>query len=131
MPTGPDGAHSWAQSIRRQAGSPSVQFSPVNLRNFTPVLTIGGFDEVSAGGSWLNTAAIDYVWREANSIGATPQVVIALRTIRKDSPTQLRIPPITILVRMLGTHDITSMAGLQDVDSLLLAQRPLHPTGAR
>ena len=39
MPTGPDGAHSWAQSIRRQAGSPSVQFSPVNLRNFTPVLT--------------------------------------------------------------------------------------------
>jgi hypothetical protein len=37
---GRTGAHSWAQSIRRQAGSPSVQFSPVNLRNFTPVLTI-------------------------------------------------------------------------------------------
>ena len=36
---GRTGAHSWAQSIRRQAGSPSVQFSPVNLRNFTPVLT--------------------------------------------------------------------------------------------
>ncbi len=36
---GRTGAHSWAQSIRRQAGAPSVQFSPVNLRNFTPVLT--------------------------------------------------------------------------------------------
>ncbi len=40
MPTGPDGTHSWAQSIRRQAGSPSVQFSQVNLRNFTPVLPL-------------------------------------------------------------------------------------------
>ena len=36
---GRTGAHSCAQSIRRQAGAPSVQFSPVNLRNFAPVLT--------------------------------------------------------------------------------------------
>ena len=33
------GAYSRAQSIRRQAGTPSVQFSPVILSNFTPVLT--------------------------------------------------------------------------------------------
>ena len=33
------GAHSWAQEHRRQVGAPSVQFSPVILSNFTPVLT--------------------------------------------------------------------------------------------
>ena len=36
---GRTGAHSWAQRIRRQVGAPSVQFSPVLLCNFTPVLT--------------------------------------------------------------------------------------------
>jgi hypothetical protein len=36
---GRTGAHNWAQRIRRQAGAPSVQFSPVLLCNFTPVLT--------------------------------------------------------------------------------------------
>ena len=38
---GRTGAHNWAQRIRRQVGAPSVQFSPVLLCNFTPVLTIG------------------------------------------------------------------------------------------
>ncbi len=32
-------AHSWAQDIRREVGGPSVQFSPVILSNFNPVLT--------------------------------------------------------------------------------------------
>jgi len=36
---GRTGAHVRAQNIRRQVGVPSVQFSPVNLSNFTPVLT--------------------------------------------------------------------------------------------
>lgn len=40
MFTGPDGRSFWAQRIRRQAGGPSVQFSPVILCNFAPVLTI-------------------------------------------------------------------------------------------
>jgi hypothetical protein len=38
---GRTGAHSWAQDIRRQVGAPSVQFSPVILSNFRPVLTHG------------------------------------------------------------------------------------------
>ena len=36
---GRTGAHVGAQNIRRQVGVPSVQFSPVNLSNFRPVLT--------------------------------------------------------------------------------------------
>lgn len=36
---GRTGAHVGAQNIRRQVGVPSVQFSPVILSNFTPVLT--------------------------------------------------------------------------------------------
>lgn len=36
---GRTGAHLRAQGIRRQVGAPSVQFSPVILCNFGPVLT--------------------------------------------------------------------------------------------
>jgi hypothetical protein len=36
---GRTGAHLRAQDIRRQVGAPSVQFSPVILCNFAPVLT--------------------------------------------------------------------------------------------
>lgn len=36
---GRTGAHVRAQNIRRQVGAPSVQFSPVILSNFRPVLT--------------------------------------------------------------------------------------------
>jgi hypothetical protein len=38
---GRTGAHLRAQDIRRQVGAPSVQFSPVILCNFAPVLTQG------------------------------------------------------------------------------------------
>lgn len=39
---GRTGAHFWAQDIRRQVGAPSVQFSPMILCNFRPVLTLDG-----------------------------------------------------------------------------------------
>ncbi len=50
---GRTGAHYRAQSIRRQAGSPSAQFSPVIVCNFTPVLT--NVSEVPATAThWLS-----------------------------------------------------------------------------
>jgi hypothetical protein len=41
---GRTGAHVGAQNIRRQVGVPSVQFSPVILSNFTPVLTLSTYN---------------------------------------------------------------------------------------
>jgi hypothetical protein len=37
---GRTGAHVWAQDLRRQVDASSVQFSPVILSNFRPVLTL-------------------------------------------------------------------------------------------
>lgn len=83
---------------------------------------LGGFDEVSAGQGWMNTLAAEHVWREPNALGATPQVIIVIRSIRGDDKTRLRVLPTIVLVRMVGAHDISTMAGLADVDSLVRVQ---------
>ena len=56
---GRTGAHSCAQSIRRQAGAPSVQFSPVHLRNFTPVLTAMKDNNKYGGGTPASADLMD------------------------------------------------------------------------
>jgi hypothetical protein len=83
---------------------------------------VGRFDEVAAGGGWINTAAVEYVWRDTWTLAATPQVLVQLRTVRRDSHSRL-VPPVTrVLIRMVGAPDIISMSGLRDVDSLLAAR---------
>ena len=80
---------------------------------------LGEFDEVSSGGSWLNTAINEYVWRQPSGIGATPQVIVQLRSVDRVSVSRLRPPVGEVLIRMVGRNDIIGMAGLRDLDSLL------------
>jgi hypothetical protein len=88
---------------------------------------VGGFDEVSAGGSWFNTALTEYVWREPTALGATPQVIIELRTLQREGPKRYRPPSGEVLIRMIGRQDIIEMAGLRDLDSLLVSRTGVVP----
>jgi hypothetical protein len=80
---------------------------------------IGGFDEVASGGNWLNTAAVEFIWREPTSFGAQPQVIVEFRSIERENQRRYRPPVGEVLIRMIGQKDITTMAGLEAVDSLL------------
>lgn len=90
---------------------------------------LGGFDEVAAGGNWLNTAAVEFVWRDPTGFGAQPQVIVQLRTIALESQRRYRPPIGEVLLRMIGRKDITAMAGLQVLDSLLAARKSLAVSG--
>jgi hypothetical protein len=80
---------------------------------------VGGFDEVAAGEGWINTAAVAYVWRDTTALAATPQVIVELRRIGRETTKRFSVPSGEVLIRMIGGPDISNMAGLRVVDSLL------------
>jgi hypothetical protein len=81
---GRTGAHNWAQRIRRQAGAPSVQFSPVLLCNFTPVLTITGAAQ-----------AIGVLATDVRCPSARQQTMPATRSRREGSHPRPRRPTVS------------------------------------
>ncbi len=83
---------------------------------------LGGFDEVAAGHRWLNTAAVEYIWRTHGGFGVTPQVIILTRRIER-SDGDLRPLDVKVLARMVGVSDIHNLAGLSAIDSLLRSSR--------
>jgi hypothetical protein len=89
----------------------------------------GRFDEVSAGNRWLNTGAIEYLWRDPLAVGLTPQVIIALRHISREPHYRWKVSGHHVLVRMVGLQDVLGMAGLNQVDSLVAAARSTDQIG--
>lgn len=45
----------------------------------------GAFDQVVVGGSWLNEQVVRFVWREAISEAATPQVIVVARRVNTEA----------------------------------------------
>jgi hypothetical protein len=66
---------------------------------------IGDFDEVIIGGSWLNSGAIRYIWRDYPGASALPQVIVAKRAVTVARNT-IGVGEEELLLRLVGAEAI-------------------------
>ncbi len=69
----------------------------------------GPFDEILAGGSWLNTGSIDFLLRGKPGQLSTPQLIILERDIVAEKTT-LSVTPDRLLMRKVGASSINAFA---------------------
>jgi hypothetical protein len=70
---------------------------------------IGGFDELSVGGGWLNTAVTRFVRGDLAGPPATPQLIVYVRTVRHPGPVNGALPTVDderLLARKVGLPEI-------------------------
>lgn len=70
----------------------------------------GAFDEVSAGGGWLNSQAIKYLWRGVPGQPSTPQVALLERQVRvpavEENVYSFGAGRPSLLRRIVGTNEL-------------------------
>jgi hypothetical protein len=67
----------------------------------------GPFDEVSAGSNWLNSGAVEYIWRDESVPPTLPQIVVVRRTITVDV-NRIRLKQHEVIARHFGVDEITA-----------------------
>lgn len=84
----------------------------------------GRFDEVAAGGGWLNTGALKYIFGDLPGVGATPQIAVILRTVEREG-SALGVRDERVLTRKVGVTELTewSNAGGRLPDGTVAALR--------
>lgn len=67
----------------------------------------GTFDEIVVGNKWLNSAVIDLVWRTADGVSATPQLILLERQLDVDSAAvRISILQTELIERLVGAREI-------------------------
>lgn len=75
------------------------------------VRTFGEFDEVLAGGSWMNTGILAYVARDLPGEWSIPQLVLVERDVSMGGPGQVPILSADRLIgRKIGVEEISAFA---------------------
>lgn len=69
----------------------------------------GPFDEIIAGGSWLNTASLDFMVRGLAGQLSTPQFILVERDVVAEK-TNLRVGPDRLVMRLVSASRIHSFA---------------------
>ncbi len=69
--------------------------------------TIGSFDEVMVGRSWLNSGAVHYIWRDIAGMPALPQLVLVERSVSVGERS-ISIGSDKLLARHVGIDQIMS-----------------------
>lgn len=71
---------------------------------------VAPFDQVTAGGGWLNDGAYRYIWAGVGQPAATPQIIVLRRTIERDAQEDgsalYRVRDERILARKVGLRSI-------------------------
>lgn len=65
----------------------------------------GEFDEVAAGGNWLNDEAVKYVWRDVPGRAVVPQIILLERTISAQ-PNGITVGREVLRERLIGEGEI-------------------------
>jgi hypothetical protein len=65
----------------------------------------GEFEQVAAGGNWLNLGATQLIWRELPGLPAIPQIVVFRRDIEVNE-AGLSLTPDQLLFRRVGVQEI-------------------------
>ena len=69
----------------------------------------GKFDEVMVGRSWVNSAAVRYVWQDASAEPVVPQLLILRRDVVADSQ-RITVGPEVVRLRRSGVREIAELA---------------------
>ena len=67
----------------------------------------GSFDELSAGGGWLNSVVVQRVWGDSLTLGALPQIITVERSIAIDEAGRMHVVDIPT-GRYLGLTEMAS-----------------------
>lgn len=65
----------------------------------------GRFDEVLAGRNWLNTGAIDYIWRDTPGAASLPQLIVLERHV-DEGKTSISVGTDHLIRREIGIEEI-------------------------
>ena len=68
---------------------------------------VGPFDEISAGRNWINSAAVQYFWRDHVGEASVPQIVLLERIVaRSEERASFTVTPEHVLIRLCGMNEI-------------------------
>ena len=77
---------------QRQAAAGHQTFRAIGVsidwnqpRGLEMLRRFGEFDQITAGGNWLNEEAVKYLWRDVPGRPVVPQVILLERTVRADA----------------------------------------------
>ena len=117
------------QSVARRAVEIGARFTTIGVAldwsvrdGYEYLSRFGGFDEIMAGHQWLNTGAIQYIWRDPGGRPMLPQVVILDREVDADARV-IRITGERVLARMLGTVEIRQWNDARSVATIRAPRR--------
>jgi hypothetical protein len=101
----------------------------VGLRWLT---TVGPFDEISVGGSWLNLEAVHLVHRGLIGEATVPQVVVFRRSFAGERTGAILVSPDRLAFRKAGLEPIMSWSISADVlGDIYLGLESAEPEGLR
>ena len=74
------------------------------------LLHVNAFDQIAAGGSWLNEGMVNYVWSRYGAPSATPQVMVLTRSLIRDGGefVTFRIADEKLIARKVGLREMES-----------------------
>lgn len=103
------GLDSLRNLARRRGYRPSLVAAALSansesVRSF--ILNLGPFDEIVIGRGWLNTAALQYVWRDVPGISAVPQLVIVRRDVSVSPEGAVAVSSDSVVMRLTGAEAI-------------------------
>jgi hypothetical protein len=101
------------EAVGQQAHRSGVGFRTIGIAKDPDARTglghlnkYGRFDEIAAGGGWLNTGALRYIFTDLPGVGATPQIAVVLRTVQRDGGA-VGVRDERILLRKVGLSELT------------------------
>lgn len=66
----------------------------------------GHFDEVLAGRSWMNLAAVEFIWRDLPARPLVPQLVVVTRSVAEPDDRNIDVGTDRLLARKMGVAEI-------------------------
>ncbi len=66
----------------------------------------GKFDEVLAGRSWMNLAAVEFIWRDLPARPLVPQLVVVVRSVAEPDDRNIDVGTDRLLARKMGVAEI-------------------------
>lgn len=74
--------------------------------------SLGPFDEVLIGRSWLNSGALKYIWGDQlGGPAAVPQLLVVERFLDQPASNVIHVASERVLYRMSGVTDIVALSG--------------------
>lgn len=109
----PDIVDSIKRGLLRQATDAGISFASMGVAldwsteaGIAHLEKIGAFDEIAVGFSWMNSAALKYIWQQFPGAASTPQLILISRRLqvpdRRSGPRHFSITDERVFRRVVG-----------------------------